>query len=179
MASQQRGPMGFNPPPPGPKPGPYSWLGPQGGTQFNASGGVAGAALSAPALQGTQIPSSGPAPMAAPSAISGGLPPAVGPAGPPAPGSAMNPGAAANRGPAVPGPLPVPPAGEPGPLPTPGVPPPAPPGSMTGGPLTPNPKPPGGYTGVNPYTQKPAQYGRIMPGAGGAGPLRPPGFQNT
>lgn len=76
------------------------------------------------------------------------------------------------------GPLPMAAQAEPGPIPAP-VPPtgalPPPAGGMTGGPLTPNPKPPGGFTGVNPYTQKPAQYGRIMPGQGGAGPLRPPG----
>jgi hypothetical protein len=125
--------------------------------------GIAGAAMSAPPLQGTQIPSSGPAPMAAPP------PPPMAPAPPPLAAGPLPQAAAA------------PP---PGPMPS-AAPPPAPGG--TGGPLTPNPNPnpgtdkPGGYgyTGVNPYTQKPAQYGKIMPGAGGPGPLRPPGFQNT
>lgn len=121
---------------------------------------VGGAALSAPPLQGTQIPSSGPAAMPGPAPM---------PAGP---------------SPLAAGPLPqAAQTAEPGPMPSPAPP---PGGGMTGGPLTPNPPPPGnydkpggaGYTGVNPYTQKPAQYGKIMPGAGGPGPLRPPGFQN-
>ena len=40
-------------------------------------------------------------------------------------------------------------------------------GYGTGGPLTPNPRPPGGYTGAGGR-----QFGRIMPGSGGPGPLR-------
>lgn len=161
LAAQQLGMGVFAPTPQGT--GQWGKVMPGGPPADRLSGGVAGAAISAPPLQGTQIPSSGPAPI-------GGPPPPM--AGPPPPMAGPSPIGA--------GPLPGPAGAEPGPMPAPAP----PPGNMTGAPITPNPPQPagpgggfkpGGFTGTNPYTQQPAQYGKIMPGRGGAGPLRPPG----